>query len=188
MFLILLWSRLCLLCRQLVTLTVGGGIELAIHVSPGSTRERSGGSKGEDEGYRDPPVSGLSLRNVRIVVKSGAMLSVGVAGDYSLDDMGYAGPGEGTSALTLEGAAPQVRSTAFCLHSLQFVFPIGGGGGTQFTASPVDHRQRQEGKSKIVSLVWPMYHMAVVRLVLVRASIPPTGTDEPGNLVRSQEL
>ncbi|CAM9534724.1 unnamed protein product [Ectocarpus sp. 6 AP-2014] len=35
------------------------------------------------------------------------MLSVGVAGDYSSDDMGYAGPGEGTSALTLEGAAPQ---------------------------------------------------------------------------------
>ncbi|CAM9625684.1 unnamed protein product [Ectocarpus sp. 12 AP-2014] len=96
-----------IVCEKLVTLTVGGGIELAIHVSPGSTSEGLGGGEGEDEGYRDPPVSGLRLRNVRIVVKSGAMLSVGVAGDISSDDMGYAGPGEGTSALTLEGAAPQ---------------------------------------------------------------------------------
>ncbi|CAM9291475.1 unnamed protein product [Ectocarpus sp. 12 AP-2014] len=96
-----------IVCEKLVTLTVGGGIELAIHVSPGSTSEGLGGGEGEDEGYRDPPVSGLTLRNVRVVVKSGAMLSVGVAGDISSDDMGYAGPGEGTGALALEGAAPQ---------------------------------------------------------------------------------
>lgn len=100
------------LCRQLVTLTVGGGIELAIHVSPGSNNEGLGEVEGEV--YRDTTVSGLSglrLRNVRIVVKGGAMLSVGMTGDYSSDDMEYGLPGEGTSALTLEGAASQVCST-----------------------------------------------------------------------------
>ncbi|CAM9312124.1 unnamed protein product, partial [Ectocarpus fasciculatus] len=95
-------------CEKLVTLTVGGGVELAIHVSPGSNNEGLG--EVEDEAYRDTTVSGLSglrLRNVRIVVKSGAMLSVGMTGDSSSDDMEYGLPGEGTSTLTLEGAASQ---------------------------------------------------------------------------------
>ncbi|CAM9137711.1 unnamed protein product, partial [Hapterophycus canaliculatus] len=96
--------------QQLVTLTVDSGAELALRLGPTicSSSNSSNNNNDNSDIISDSPGSGPILKGVRIVVKGGGKLTVGMA-VVSLD-VESATAGEGTSTLTLEGAAQQVSN------------------------------------------------------------------------------
>lgn len=99
----------CFVPQQLVTLTVNSGTDLVLHLGPTTCSSGSSSNDGDDdnsESTSDSPGSGSSLKGVRIVVKEGGKLFVGMAVDPL--DMESATAGERVSTLTLEGAAQQV--------------------------------------------------------------------------------